>query len=219
MTLAVLGAGFGRTGTLSLQRALHTLGFAPCYHMVEVARRPEHARVWSAAARGERVDWRAFLAGYAAAVDWPATAFWRELASEFPAARIVLTVRDSAAWYESFRATIVERTASLSPPHDSPLRAIYDLTQELVLRGVFGGRAADEQHARTVYEAHNASVIEAVPATRLLVHDLAAGWAPLCAFLDRPVPREPFPHVNTRAGFLREYLGHGARRRRTALKS
>ncbi len=30
MTLEVVGAGFGRTGTLSLQTALEQLGFAPC---------------------------------------------------------------------------------------------------------------------------------------------------------------------------------------------
>jgi hypothetical protein len=98
MTLAIIGAGFGRTGTLSLRAALETLGCAPCYHMVEVARHPEHAAVWARAARGERIDWSSFLAGYAAAVDWPASAFWRELASTFPAARIILTVRASAAW-------------------------------------------------------------------------------------------------------------------------
>jgi hypothetical protein len=218
MTLAVVGAGFGRTGTLSLQRALETLGFAPCYHMVEVARQPEHAKVWSRAARGEPVDWHAFFRHYTAAVDWPATAFWRELASTFPTARIVLTVRDSAAWYASFRATIVERAAGLAPPHDSPLRPIYDLAHGLILSGVFGGRADDERHARAVYAAHNRDVIDAVPAERLLVYDLGQGWAPLCAFLERPIPSEPFPHLNTRAGFLREYLGHAERRSRT-LKS
>jgi hypothetical protein len=219
MTLAVLGAGFGRTGTLSLKRALETLGLAPCYHMVEVARQPEHAQVWTRAARGEPVDWQAFFRGYAAAVDWPATAFWRELAGAFPAARVVLTVRDSAAWYASFRATILERTAALSPPPDSPLRAIYELTHELILGGVFDGRAGDERHACAVYEAHNRSVVDAVPAARLLVYDLAAGWPPLCAFLDRPIPDEPFPHLNTRAGFLRAYLGAGAARRQRTLKS
>jgi hypothetical protein len=218
MTLAVLGAGFGRTGTLSLKRALETLGLAPCYHMVEVARQPEHALVWARAARGEPVDWRAFFRDYAAAVDWPATAFWRDLASAFPAARIVLTVRDTAAWYASFRATIVERTAALSPPKDSPLRAIYDLTHELILSGVFGGRAADPQYACAVYDAHNRSVVDEIPAERLLVYDLAAGWPPLCAFLERPIPSVPFPHLNTRAGFLRAYLGKPARRARV-LKS
>jgi hypothetical protein len=218
MTLTVIGAGFGRTGTLSLKAALETLGFGPCYHMVEVARRPEHAQVWARAARGDRIDWPDFLRGYASAADWPATALWRELASAFPAARIVLTVRDAAAWYASFRATILERTASLSPPQASPLRAIYDLTHELILNGVFGGRAADERHACAVYEAHNESVVAAVPKERLLVHDVAAGWQPLCAFLERPVPSEPFPHLNTRAGFLREYLGKPARRRRRTLR-
>jgi hypothetical protein len=216
MTLEVLGVGFGRTGTLSLKTALETLGFAPCYHMVEVARQPEHARFWRAA-RGES-DWHGFFRGYAAAADWPATAFWRELAQAFPAARIVLTVRDAGAWYASFRATIVERAAGLSPPPTSALRALYDLTQELILNGVFGGRAADEQHARRIYETHTRDVIDGVAAQRLLVYDVAAGWAPLCEFLERPIPSEPFPHVNARAGFLREYLGKPARRPR-GLKS
>jgi hypothetical protein len=34
MTLSIIGAGFGRTGTLSLKQALETLGFGPCYHML-----------------------------------------------------------------------------------------------------------------------------------------------------------------------------------------
>ena len=41
--MRVIGAGFGRTGTMSLKVALETLGFGPCYHMIEVFRRPEHA--------------------------------------------------------------------------------------------------------------------------------------------------------------------------------
>jgi hypothetical protein len=40
-----------------------------------------------------------------------------------------------------------------------------------------------------------------VPKDRLLewtVHDV---WPPLCEFLGKPIPEEPFPHVNTAAGF------------------
>jgi Sulfotransferase domain len=44
MTLAVIGAGFGRTGTASLRSALERLGFAPCYHMCEVVAQPAHSR-------------------------------------------------------------------------------------------------------------------------------------------------------------------------------
>jgi hypothetical protein len=206
MTLQVLGVGFGRTGTLSLKAALETLGFGPCYHMVEVAARPKDALTWAAAARGEPVEWHALFAGYASAADWPATAFWRELLAAFPAARVVLTVRDGVAWHESFRDTVLGKTQDLAPPHDSALRAVYDLTQNLILDGVFAGRAADAAAAIAVYEAHNRAVVDSVAAERLLVYDVGAGWEPLCKFLGRPVPPGPFPHLNRRAGFLREYL-------------
>ena len=36
MSLKVIGAGLGRTGTLSLKVALEQIGFGPCYHMAEV---------------------------------------------------------------------------------------------------------------------------------------------------------------------------------------
>jgi hypothetical protein len=47
----VIGAGFGRTGTASLQSALNELGFGPCYHMYEVFQNPGHADFWRAAWR------------------------------------------------------------------------------------------------------------------------------------------------------------------------
>ena len=57
MPLEVLGAGFGRTGTMSLKVALESLGFGPSYHMTEVFAHPEHVDFWETAARGEPVDW------------------------------------------------------------------------------------------------------------------------------------------------------------------
>ena len=57
MTLEVIGAGFGRTGTMSLKVALEELGFEPCYHMSEVFTHPEHVELWRAVARGEPVEW------------------------------------------------------------------------------------------------------------------------------------------------------------------
>ena len=42
MSIKVIGAGFGRTGTLSLKFALESLGFDKCYHMMEVMQNPEH---------------------------------------------------------------------------------------------------------------------------------------------------------------------------------
>ena len=47
------------------------------------------------------------------------------------------------------------------------------------------------------FEAHNAEVRRHIPAQRLLVFDVAEGWAPLCDFLGVPVPEAPFPNTNS----------------------
>ena len=64
--MEVIGAGFRRTGTLSLKSALETLGYGPCYHMSEVWRNPSRAgflaRAAERAAREEAVDWKSLLA-------------------------------------------------------------------------------------------------------------------------------------------------------------
>ncbi len=61
MSLSVIGAGYGRTGTLSLKGALEQLGFVKCHHMLEVIRNPEQSELWMAAALGEPVDWDSLL--------------------------------------------------------------------------------------------------------------------------------------------------------------
>ena len=52
MSLKVIGAGFGRTGTWSMKHALERLGFDKCYHMAEVRGKPDHIDAWRCAARG-----------------------------------------------------------------------------------------------------------------------------------------------------------------------
>ena len=106
MTIDVIGAGFGRTGTLSLKFALEALGLNKCYHMMEVMRNQSHVAQWRKAARGEAVDWNALYAGYQATVDWPSASFWRELREVYPEAKVILTLRDSQQWFTSVSNTI-----------------------------------------------------------------------------------------------------------------
>ena len=204
MSLQIIGAGFGRTGTSSLKVALEQLSFAPCYHMLEVTVRREHCALWLAADRGERIDWERIFAGYAAAVDWPACVFWRQLVAEYPEARVILTVRDAASWYASFRDTILASAESLPPVTSPSIHALYELSRELILRRTFRGAANDERRAIEALEAHNAEVIAAVEPRRLLIYDIADGWAPLCAFLGVSVPAASFPRVNLRTEFSAE---------------
>jgi hypothetical protein len=106
MTLRVVGAGLGRTGTHSQKLALERLLGAPCYHMIETFGRPDDIPVWHRAVDGELPDWSEFLSDYAAAVDWPVCAFWRELSDEFPDALVLLSTRDPDSWWASASNTI-----------------------------------------------------------------------------------------------------------------
>jgi hypothetical protein len=199
----VIGAGFGRTGTLSVKAALETLGFGPCYHMVEVFERPQDIAIWRAAAESKPVDWAALFAGYRAAVDWPACSFYADLMGVYPAAKVLLTVRDPDRWYESMRATIYRTSSDNSgrtPPPE--MRPFVDMVDALIWQGTFGGAFADKDRAIARFEQHNRDVKERVPSDRLLVFDVAQGWAPLCRFLDVPIPADqPFPHLNDRTAF------------------
>jgi len=203
MSIEVIGAGFGRTGTTSLKAALEQLGFDKCHHMSEVIAHPEQAEGWLAAHAGEPVDWDALLAGYRSTTDWPACGFYRELMEAYPEAKVVLSVRDPARWYESVRETIYPLTREaprwfvrLFAPG---LYAVNRLGTDMIFDGVFGGRFEDREHALAVYAAHVEEVERAVPPERLLIYSVKQGWEPLCAFLDVPVPEGPFPHLNERA--------------------
>src|SRR3954447_5397952 len=85
--LDVVGAGFGRTGTLSLKLALERLGFGPCHHMMETIDNPDSISAWRLAAQGEPVDWDEMYDGYRSTVDWPGARFWRELTARYPSAK------------------------------------------------------------------------------------------------------------------------------------
>ena len=61
---------------------------------------------------------------------------------------------------------------------------------------LFDGRQFEEAHAKAVFDKHNAAVQAETPAERLLVFEVKQGWESLCVFLGKPVPDEPFPHVN-----------------------
>jgi hypothetical protein len=212
--MEVIGAGFGRTGTLSLKVALEQLGFGPCYHMTEVFAHPEHVGFWLSAWRGEPVDWDGVLGDYESAVDWPACAFYEELMERHPGAKVLLSVRDPDRWYESTRSTIYElsRITARSPLFRAVF-AVYSLLSsgsldpgsiayEIIWDGTFDGRFEDKDYAVDVFERHSKDVKRRVPPGRLLIYEVGQGWGPLCEFLGVPEPDEPFPRLND-AGVMR----------------
>jgi hypothetical protein len=207
MAIKVIGAGFGRNGTMSLKRALERLGFDKCYHMAEVFEHPEHVPIWHAAARGKSVDWDTVFEGYQASVDWPSCNFWQEQMARYPDAKVVLSERDPERWYESVMNTIYPMSMPQRHSEDPVKKSWGLMAYDLVWQGTFGGRVEDKDHAIGVYKAHNRKVRETVPAERLLVHESKMGWGPLCEFLECPVPEDEYPRSNSTEEFLQRDRG------------
>jgi hypothetical protein len=201
MTLRVVGAGLGRTGTTSLKLALEQLLDGSCYHMFEVRERPGDPGAWGDAFGGHPPPWDHFFDGYRAVVDWPAAPFWSDIAAAHPDAVILLSVRDPTSWWKSASQTIFPALSTYFAP-DAP-----DDGWTRMGRGMMEAFSPDwreEGPAIAAYLAHNDHVRRTAPKHRLLEWRIEDGWAPICEALGLDVPDRPFPHLNTTDEFRAE---------------
>jgi len=200
MALEVIGAGLGRTGTMTLKIALEQLGFAPCHHMVEVFAHPEQREFWRRAAEGEKVDWEELFADYRASVDWPSCHFYKELAARYPAAKVILSWRDPERWFESMDGTILRVAERMMQQTDPELRKQSRFVEIIVAEKTFNFDFSRE-NVIAAYNRHVAEVKRVIPAERLLIHESKDGWEPLCKFLGVPIPATDYPRTNSREEF------------------
>lgn len=193
MALKVIGAGLGRTGTLSLKLALEQVGFGPCYHMMEVFRggatRIPH---WNAIAENNNPGWDTVFDGFQSTVDWPACNYYRELMDKYPDAKVILSHRPAEKWFASTQATIFG---------DMPPGVPRPPFISKIISDIVGPDWHDKDKVIAAYERHNAEVRASVPKAKLFEFQPTDGWAPLCAFLDVPVPDAPYPQVNSTEDF------------------
>lgn len=206
MSVKVIGAGVGRTGTHALRTALNQLGLGPCHHMEEVLHNmPRQVPLWRAAVDG-RPDWAAIYQDYNSAVDWPSATYFRELHKAYPKARFILTVRPVQSWAESFSETIYKAMAGRAHAPEA-MQPWLTMCVGVIERAGFG-EGLDMAGLIARFEAHVAAVKAAIPAKQLLVFQVKEGWAPLCAFLGVPVPEGDFPRTNDRAEFWERIKGN-----------
>jgi len=214
--IKVIGAGLGRTGTKSLAAALDILGYKT-YHFPL----PQHSAAWAAYASGtgsvqDAIN-TAVSDGYDATCDQPMADVFRAQMEMFPDARVILTVRDSPEkWAASWKVLaefirVQERPFSLWRPYFYPafIQWIPFMRNWKRMRDVMGvhltlrpgqlvrGYVSEpEGWLEKQYEAHNKIVKKEVSKDKLLVFNVKEGWGPLCEFLEKEVPHEPFPNVN-----------------------
>lgn len=201
MSISVVGAGLGRTGTNSLKLALERLLDGRCYHMYELIERPADTEAWERAVAGEPVAWDSLLGDFRATVDFPASLFWREILAANPDAVVLLSSRDSPeTWWRSMEKTIVPSLAGEVPP-DRPDWARRRAMNLQMLRTRLTAQWPDASAVTDAYVRHNDEVRREVPGERLIDWRPGDGWEPICSVLGLDVPTEPFPHENTTADF------------------
>jgi len=215
--LEVIGAGFGRTGTLSLKAALDELGYNT-HHMFVVMAHGQ-GKIWQDISAGKDVEenLEKALKGFTACVDYPTCGFFKELMQLSPKGKVLLSVRDSPeAWVKSANGTIMQEaydhpwrqgilyhSMKWFPFIGNFLRAVNMLEINFNKCAVTNFVPKYPENRVQYYEDWIAHVKKTVPADNLLVFNVKQGWEPLCKFLGKPVPDKPFPRINDSAAFKR----------------
>jgi hypothetical protein len=210
--MKLIGAGLPRTATLTQKISLEMIGAGSCYHMATVLSDLSLVPRWIDAFEG-KTDWKNTFNGFQATVDWPGAFFYRELMDVYPDAKVLLSVRDGAAWARSMRNTIwavlygdclmcdlSAARSRIDPMWASYISLMTAMWEKSGLLGAIEG-GFDEDALASAMERYNDEVRQCVPADRLLVWSPGDGWEPLCEFLEVPVPSVPVPRVNDSSAF------------------
>ncbi len=185
--MKIFCVGLSRTGTRSLTAALCQLGYDA-----------RHFRYTRQALRlgpdGTLGLDLAYFHDPDAFLDVPVSAFYPELDVAFPDSLFIHTVRDKESWLKS-----CERYGNRRE----------DPEMESLRIKLYGAPTFDRDSFEKAYDKH-VKGIESYFRSRadtLLTLDVLGGegWAQLCPFLGKPIPKLPFPHRATRLeeGFRR----------------
>lgn len=177
----VFGIGLNKTGTTSLGQALEILGFDHFFYNQEITQ--------IFLTKGFNNDIKEILKANNSFEDFPWPIMWRELAILYPESKFILTVRMSKeVWYES-QVKHYER---------------YKNQSHLINKAIFGrgNPKGNSSIWLKFYEQHNKDVItyfkENAPNRFCILNfEQHPNWEKLCSFLNKPIPKESFPHANS----------------------
>lgn len=174
--------GFHKTGTTSLHTALEHLGYrcAGYDQFRDLAKRPAVTR--------DEVLARAIplMAEYDAAKDSPWPVLYRELDAAFPGSKFIHVERDAQAWINS-----AVRDFGNYP--NAIRQLVYGHPFPKGYEAVWLERYTWHNEEVRAYFADRPEDFLSLPLSEI-------GWAPICQFLDEPLPNRPWPHANQHQG-------------------
>ncbi|KAK0838154.1 hypothetical protein LTS02_017829 [Friedmanniomyces endolithicus] len=193
--MEVLSLGLARTGTLSMQEALKILGHVNTYHYSSIFANVQDADMWNEALRAK-------YKGRGKPFGRRDGLFLARAAGAYPDVKVVLVERDEDKWYKScciLLDGVLDRFGRYVLRFTDPYWFGKIITcGGLWVEGLLGSlnpRQA-KANARAAYRKHNADIRATVRKERLLEYRLGSGWEPLCTFLEKDVPKVPFPNRN-----------------------
>jgi hypothetical protein len=215
MALKIIGAGLGRTGTMSLKNALEQLGYSKCYHMSELLKDTSRLKYWKQLHKEGHTDFAALFEGFQSITDNPGCLYYKAFFKQYPDAKVILTIRNAEQWYESTSKTIYgvgpktfgEKLSvmfkAIISPHLRRLLPVFKYADESIWETFFEGKFTNKEWAIKKFNAHTEEVKNIIPEDQLLIYQVKEGWEPLCKFLNCPVPTEAFPYTNKRQNFAK----------------
>ncbi|THC99771.1 hypothetical protein EYZ11_000701 [Aspergillus tanneri] len=221
--LQVICVGLPRSATESLSMALQKLGYTTFHGWDLVAEEGTYIQGWNklaarkygpASKDGSRsisaTEFDALLGHCDVVIDSAASLFSAELVVAYPDAKVILNSRrDLAAWQRSVIKTIVPIQESwflwTMRWFESDLWWLWQFYMVHgypgLFRATYDGSIREAIQHQWVYRDHCSMARGMVPKDRLLEWTVEEGWEPLCKFLGKPVPDEPFPRTNDASGF------------------
>lgn len=211
MPIEVIGAGFGRTGTKSMKTAFDILGYKP-YHMEDAVFVKDHMPMWSKVyakpPEMDKMDWEFILdrQGYTATLDFPICLHYEELMHRYPDAKVILSTRDPEKWFYSFKDLMGTVMTAMRLTQCFLSVAWHMLRLHRGFIPDFDKYKLNKPVCIQWYNDHEEAVKKIVPPERLLIWNVKDGWEPMCKFLGKPIPAEPFPHDNAGMAYIRQKI-------------
>lgn len=200
--MKIIGVGWGRTGTTSLQKALNILGYK-CFHgcsVLQAKNKSEHIDFFLKAVqlkkedKAKEINFIEYFKDYDAGVDMNIAYFYKELITLYPDSKVILTIRDFDSWYDSFYNTLYVN--DLKTIKEKGITQEIEMFNSLYYNTTFEGRFEDREYMKILYLKHIEDIKSIIPKERLLVYDLS-NWEDLCEFLGKEIPDVEFPVENT----------------------
>eukprot|EP01083_Nonionella_stella_P032626 89296_1 len=206
--LKIIHAGFHRGGTTSIANALKILGFGRIWHtainwnewigtkgLLDWINKGYDQRLLN----GEEVDLDEWLQLVQCPVimDAPVELHWDTFFDQYPDAKVILSVREFDAWYQSIQTSILglfySRIANILGPLAKTARWARNTYLKAYIEQM---EIHNKETARSKYFEKIEYVKSKVPPKQCLIYEVGSGWEPLCTFLQKEIPKQPFPHSN-----------------------